>query len=48
MANPNSDLATTYVRKNQEAPLSLRSYILQGAVWLTVMLGLFFTAGLRF
>lgn len=48
MANPNSNVAATYVRKNQEAPVSLRGYILQGAVWLSVMLGLFFTAGLRF
>lgn len=40
--------AATYVRKNQEPPLSLRGYILQGSVWLGVMLALFYAAGLRF
>lgn len=49
MANPNSTVApAAYVRKNQEEPVSLRSYILQGSVWMGVMLALFYTAGLRF
>jgi hypothetical protein len=43
MANSNSTVAaTTYVRRHQEAPVSLRSYILQGAVWMGVLLALFF------
>lgn len=49
MANSNSTVAaTTYVRRHQEAPVSLRSYILQGAIWMGVLLALFYTAGLRF
>lgn len=48
MANPNSNIAATYIRKHQEAPISLRSYSLQGAVWMGVLLALFYTAGLRF
>lgn len=35
-------------RKHQEAPLSLRSYVLQGSVWMGVLVGLLFTAGFRF
>ncbi len=48
MAHPNHIVTATYVRKHQEAPMSLRTYILQGAIWLGVMLALFYTAGLRF
>jgi hypothetical protein len=46
--NTPSDPTTTFVRKNQEAPVSLSNYILQGAVWLAVLLALFWMAGLRF
>jgi len=49
MAHPNSPIApATYVRKNQETPVSLRSYIFQGAIWMGVMMSLFYVAGLRF
>jgi len=46
--NTTTPAAAVFVRKNQEAPVSLASYMLQGVVWLAVLLGLFWMAGLRF